>query len=603
MAAHRIILPSAFCLVLTGCASINWSFLEPKKADTESGKVHGTLAHPASSLAYRDTVAQYAWIEGMRKMQVRGYGVVVGLGDRGSGQCPRQIRDLLIQELAKQPEFQSSGPGELTPQQLIDSPGSAVVQVQGEIPAAATRGTRFDLYVQALPGTQTQSLNGGRLWPCSLRVYRDMAEDTSIPGKVLATGQGPLFRNPFADEADAATKRNVRNAVVISGGITREDRRVRLMLAQPSYRQSGAIAQRINARFTGEKIAAAESPSYIALRVPAAYRADPGHFLALVRHLYVPNHSGFLEQRCRDLAKEIVGPDTLYEDIALAWEGIGRPVTPTIRDLYGHAQKSVSFFSARTGVRLGDDLAAETLIRHASDADGGFRLEAIEELGRAGAVGGPYRPLRRLLDDPDPRIRVAAYEALHRARDELIAARRIGEDNFVLEQVPTSSENLIYATRSGDRRIAVLGTDVKCEPPLFYNDPGEQFLLSAEETDATLTVFRKAPRLGIVSPPIPVHYDLGALVSLLGNAPEKNERGEVRGLGIDYCTLVQALHELCRLRAVNAKFMLESPTTIEMFGPLTPTGRPEYEETSEESNEPRPSEPRPSEPRPSEPRP
>ena len=168
----------------------------------------------------------------------------------------------------------------------------------------------------------------------------------------------------------------------------------------------------------------------------------------------------------------------------------------------------------------------------------------------------------------------------------------------MLEQVPTSSENLIYATRSGDRRIAVLGTDVKCEPPLFYNDPGEQFLLSAEETDATLTVFRKAPRLGIVSPPIPVHYDLGALVSLLGNAPEKNERGEVRGLGIDYCTLVQALHELCRLRAVNAKFMLESPTTIEMFGPLTPTGRPEYEETSEESNEPRPSEPRPSEPRP-----
>ena len=578
MTKRGLLLNLAVCLVLTGCVGINWSFLEPRRGqDDESNRLEGTVPDITASLAYRDTVAQSARLQGMRKMRVRGYGLVVGLGDRGSAQCPPQLRRTLIQEMHKQPEFQRVGAGHVTPEQLIDSADTAVVMVQGDIPAAAAEGARFDLYVQALPGSQTMSLEGGRLRPCQLRIYRDVSVDASVPGKPLAIAEGPIFRNPFSNREDAATRANVQQGVIIGGGTTLEARRVRLIMSRPSYRQTMAIARRINSRFTGTKVAEAESPSYIKLRVPQEYRDDPGHFLALVRHLYVPDRTGFAEQRARALAKEILEDNALYENIALAWEGIGRPALPTIGKLYGHASKAVSFYAARTGVRLDDHLAVQALARHACDPAGQMRLPAIETLGRARGSLGFLRPLRGMLDDPDPRIRVAAYEALHERNDKIITSWRIGDDNFILDKVPFGHENLIYAKRSGDRRIAILGDGVRCERPIFYNDPGGQFTLNAEEDDATLTVFRRTPQDGIVSPPIPVDCEVDALLAMLGNRPERHENGDVGGLGVDYSAVVEALHELCRLQAINAKFMLEQETTIELFGPLARPGRPESE--------------------------
>ncbi len=568
------------CLALAptaGCLSIDWSHLEPQKPDLETGKVDTTASDATLSAAYRDTIGQYGWIEGMRKMQVRGYGLVVGLGDRGSTQCPRQLRDTLIQQLYKRPEFQTTRKDGLTPEQLVDSKDTAVVTVQGEIPAAVPSGTAFDVYVQAYPGTQTLSLEGGSLWPCELRIFRELDTATSIPGKALATAEGPLFRNPFAVTEGAATQIDPRRAVIIGGGTTREDRRIRLVLTRPSHRMAGLIAERINARFIGPKTAEAESPSYIRLRVPPAYRDNPSHFLSLLRHIYVPEQTGFAERRCRDLCQELIRAGAPHADIALALEGIGRPVLPTLRGLYDHRDPNVSYYAARTGIRLEDDLALTALTRHAADAASHNRLAAIEEMGRAPYAVRAERALHPLLSDADPRIRVAAYEALLLAKDRSIQTQSVGQQNFLLDHLHVPGENLVYAKRSSNRRIAILGRDVRCEPPLFYSDPGRSFILNAADDDDHLTVFRKLPRQGIVSPPVPVDYDLGTLLHLLGSEPGRDADGQVAGLGIDYSSLVQALHELSRSRAMNASFILEQPTTLDLFGPITQTGRPESE--------------------------
>jgi hypothetical protein len=564
-------------LTLAGCTGIDWTPLEPAKPDLDAGKVDTTVPEPALSAAYRDTIGQHGWIEGMRRMRVRGYGLVAGLGDRGSAECPRQLRDALVQDLYKRPEFRAPRKDGLTPEKLVDSMDTAVVTVQGEIPAAATAGTTFDIQVQVYPGTQTLSLDGGNLWPCELRIFRELDTSTSVPGKALASAEGPLFRNPFAPGEDVATHGDLRRGVIIGGGTTREDRRIRLVLARPSHRMANLIAGRVNARFAGAKVADAESSSHIRLRVPPAYRDNPAHFLALVRYLHVSEQSGFAERRCRELCRELVQPGSLHADIALALEAIGRPVLPTLRGLYDHRDSNVSYYAARTGIRLDDDLALTALTRHATDAASHHRLDAIQELGRAPHAVRADRTLYPLLSDADPRIRVAAYEALLAARDRSILTLPVGRQNFLLDRLPVPGENLVYAKRSGRRRIAILGRDVRCEPPLFYSDPGRLFILNAAADDDQITVFRKLPRQGIVSPPVPVDCDVGAVLRLLGNEPGRNPDGQVAGLGIDYSSLVQALHELSRTRAINAGFMLEQPTTLDLFGPITQSGRPESE--------------------------
>jgi hypothetical protein len=560
-------------LVATGCKPIDWTRLEPEEPDVDAQKVTGTIVEATESLAFRDSVAQHTWVEGLRRMRVRGEALVVGLGDRGSTQCPRQLRQNILQELYKQPDFQRRKPGELTPEQLIDSRDTAVVSVVGEIPAAASAGTRFDVFVQAIPGTQTASLEGGRLWTCELRIFRDTGDGTTVAGKPLGLADGPLFQNPFAVRDDAATRTDARRGIVIGGGVALEQRRIRLVMTRPSYRRAMQIADRINTRFGGAVVAKAESPSYIQIDIPPEYRHEPRHFLAIVRHVYLPVRPGFAELRARELGKEILREDALHEDISLAWEAIGRPSLVTLRKLYAHSDRVVSYHAARAGIRLGDHSALAAMTHLARDSKFDLRLEAIRELGRAANQPGFQMPWRQLLEDPDPRVAVATYEALYPQGHRLVDSQRVGADNFVLDRIPCARDNLIYAKRSGERRIALIGNGIQCTTPVFYVDPGRAFLLNANEEDEELTVVRNAPDGVGSSPPMPVSRDTGRLLAFMGDQPRRDVSGDVLGLGVDYTALIQAMQSLCQDSGINARFMLEQTTTIDLFGPLTRRGR------------------------------
>ena len=47
--------------------------------------VSGAVNPLTESAAFQDTISEVAWIEGMRRMRVRGYGIVAGLGTRDKG--------------------------------------------------------------------------------------------------------------------------------------------------------------------------------------------------------------------------------------------------------------------------------------------------------------------------------------------------------------------------------------------------------------------------------------------------------------------------------------------------------------------------------------
>ncbi len=256
-----------------GCSNgWNWDWLRRDKDASDSAAADGS-ASDSLSLAIKDTIAQKAFVEGLRRMRVMGYGLVVGLGDRGSSDCPRAVRDKLLKELHRRPEFHRAGTSDnpITPSMMIEDPDTAVVLVQGEIPAGAPSGTSFDLSVSAVPGTQTTSLRSGYLYHCDLTVYRMLSAEAGIPGKVLARAEGPVFLNPFSDKPDAATRSNERSGMILGGGTVTTDRRLRLVLAQPSYGTARSLAAAINNRFPGRtKTADPISPSYIPLTPPPA---------------------------------------------------------------------------------------------------------------------------------------------------------------------------------------------------------------------------------------------------------------------------------------------------------------------------------------------
>ena len=98
--------------------------------------------------------------------------------------------------------------------------------------------------VIALSGTETKSLRGGRLYTMDLDVFRPLSTTVSITGQALATASGPIFQNPFS-EGDAATRSNPLEGIIVGGGRVIKDRRVRLVLSEPSYQRAMLIQDRI----------------------------------------------------------------------------------------------------------------------------------------------------------------------------------------------------------------------------------------------------------------------------------------------------------------------------------------------------------------------
>lgn len=568
---------AALTLLLGVCAGCVWFHEERQKAELGVDPLASPLA---KSAAYRDTIGAFAYYEGLRSMRVRGFGLVVGLGKNGSRDCPRQVCQGLIENLYKRHRFSSAlvGVENITPEQMIDDLDTAIVVVQGEILPATVRGNRFDVAVSAAPGTQTRSLRGGRLYTAELKIYRSVSPKTAITGRVLARASGPVFLNPFS-EGDAATRSDPLYGLVLGGGKVVEDRRLRLVLLEASYPRAQQIQGRVNAQFPGrEKVADAISPSFIQLHVPPEFAENPAHFLALVRSLYVARDPRFEASRAQMLAKEMLDPAAPHPRIALAFEGLGRAALPVLNDLYAHQQDYVSFHAAVAGLRLGEHVAGDVMIMHAQNTDGRYRFQAIRGLAEARGMGAAAIALRGLLNDEDPRVRIAAYEALIKRGDAAIHSKRIDLDNFRLDRVPTPDrDNLVYVKRSGSRRIALFGDDLRCTSPIFYRSPDGSLTLNANPGDESLTALRVAVSTGAMSPPVSAPLELAPLIELLGNQANVDHKGEVLGLGLDYAAVVRAVHHLCEDKSLNAEFVLEQPNVAELFGPPRTAGRPESE--------------------------
>lgn len=536
----------------------------------------------AKSAALRGTIGQKVTVEGLRFNRVRGYGLVVNLVDTGGSGGPEVVKKYLAKEMRRR---QGIGQPTIPANQIIEDRDTAMVDVTGEIPAAAEKGTRIDLVVRAL-GDDSESLVGGLLVLCELKRHAESSQGV-ISGKTVAIGRGPVFVTPFGRDEESATALSPTVGMVLGGGMVQTPREVRLILTDPSYSSAQQIRRRLNDRYGSLKpIADAISPSLVNLKIPPEYRHRKKAFIDLVMHTMLRSDRTFLETRIGELAREIVHPDAQYEAIALAWEAIGKSALPTVRRFYTHASSATRYYAGRTGMRLDDEDGMAVVSDFAASSASVLRMQAIEELGNAALKYHPAgEVLHKLLDDTDVRIRIAAYESLRKQNHPAINTISINDDNVILDAVESNGPFLIYAQRSLQPRIAVFGPQLACRPPVIYPEPSAEskspfalIRINAEFGAQELTVLRFNRVSKLVSPPLSAPVNICELIKYLAGKPDTDRNGQLRGLGVPYSEIIDILHRLCESGAIPAQLEVERPRVTEDLLIRRARERPESEQ-------------------------
>jgi hypothetical protein len=441
---------------------------------------------------------------------------------------------------------------------------SAVVQIEGLIPAGATKGTPFDVLVTALPGTTTRSLEGGRLPTWDLSVGG--ANPSLAFRKPLATVRGPTFVDPVPDRGQPQDPRwegYARQAVVLSGGTVIEPRPLELVLNQPSWQRSRLIADRINEKFHRpgasrfDDTAVAKTDALIRLTIPPRYQRNPQHFLSLISHLYVQRAMNFEVQQAQRLADLLVEQPDQGPRIALAWEALGSTILPVIRPYYGHESRVVQMTALAAGARLDDAQTLDVLEELAVHPDAELRQQIATGLVHLREHGKASRILRRLLDDPEADVRVAAYESLAAMADPYFLQRqRFGDEfgtKFILDLVP-SRFPMVYIKQVGQPRIVIFNPETSFSLPLFARIDEGRLMIRGTAPDALVEVYyQKADdepgHRHRIAPTV------ANLVFLLGH--ETTPEHPTPGMDLSFSQVVGAVYRLWDQGAVEADLRVQ----------------------------------------------
>ncbi len=528
------------------------------------------------------TISEYADLIGANEMLVKGYGMVVGLGDGGSSEVPGAIREYLVQDMLKRGiASPRAGAGALSVSRMLKDKDTAVVVIGGQIPPAAPVGTRFDLHVEAPPRTQTTNLDGGYLLPVDLRFALAGRMATFWRSRPWGEGKGSVFVNPFAARAESLAQAKLRSGTVLNGGVVTRERSIRLELRRPSYHIAGLIERLVNERFTTDedkKVAEAKTSAMVDLHIPPAWRDDYRHFLELVMHLYLVGGPGGNERHARQLARAIVLPTARHEDIALVWEAMGKQVLGVILEHYTSDNQAAAFYAARTGLRLGDAMALDPMIEIAQRPSP-FQIAAVEALGDASQFRQVARKIKWMLSSTDELLRVAAYEALLKHGWSSSIRRVAATRHFVLDVVDSDRDYVIYATRTGEPKIVMFGRKIPIRLPVFYSPGDELVTVNASDKDKAVVVYRKLPRGAGNSAPFNVDPLAEQLAKTLAMRAEPGIDGKVQGLGLSYSQVVGVLQGMCQAGHIPARFVLQQPPAIRrIYSAATGVGRPDTPE-------------------------
>lgn len=507
-------------------------------------------------LHLNNTVAAFCNLYAPGAVAVEGYGIVAGLGTNGSSECPTYIREYMI-KLVQQ---MLGDTNRLEAIRFISSTDNAVVRVYGQIPAGAKRGQKFDLFIEAMPNTQTTSLKDGSLFTCNLTTKSKLG----VAGaKIIATGQGPMYVEPSEDPQE------MRKGAVIGGGSFTEDNKLYLELKKPDYRLASIIRNRINERF-GEGTAAARSSHIVNLTIPKSFEGKYEKFGKLVTALYLPEDDDALIARTQLLARNLENP--IDESIENGLEAIGRPAIAAVTPLLNNEIAAVRLRAARCALNIGYEKAGEVLVELASIPGSPFKREALEAIGESVASITTKSQLRPFLSDSDTDIRILCYEYLSEASDLSVMPKRTNS-GFRIDTIIGTKEPLVYVRRDKSPRIVLFGMGIPLAGNIFLSLDGGNILVNNPDNSENILLLRQHPGMKEVIGPVYSKMTVDDLIEKLSDNSVL-AGGARAGLGLGFTDTVRVLSKLNETGCIKAKVVI-GPAPV----------RPEAENTIEKLSE------------------
>jgi len=492
----------------------------------------------ASTAELGATIGSLVKVLSPKPSPVEGYGLVGGLKGAGSAECPPQIRKYLGRYILKQ-----LPPGRrLDVDKFIGSPDTAVVLVEGIMPAIASKNQYFDVRVTTLPSTQTTSLEGGRLFMTELKDLGKFGVNT----RILADAEGPVFIDKISDP-----QINKKTGHILAGGKVLDEYKIVLLLKKPDYQMANRIRNLINGRF-GLTTAKAVMSDRVELIVPAKYKEQKQRFISIVTAMYFTHDAKINSERIRIFAKMLADSEDKYSS-EVALEAIGNESLGELSVLLDSPEELVRLHAARCMLNLGSDAGLVGLRQISLKKDSAYRIEALESITAAARRNDALSISRKLLSDDDFQIRLAAYKQLRKLDDVSIAQEFVGR-SFYLERIAQTERKIIFVSRSGQPRIVLFGAPIYCDRSIYVQSENGDFVINAPSGQEYVNIIRKHPKRPNVVAQLKSSFEIGDIIRTLCDEPAKeNEKGR-GGLGVSYADAAALLKQMCDKGAVRAEF-------------------------------------------------
>ncbi len=505
-----------------------------------SGCSGGRAARPTEAADEPDlgpTIGSVAEMGRPEEVMVEGYGLVGGLPGTGSSICPTAVRGYLRNYILAQ----LPNPG-MDVDELIDSRDTAVVKLVGSIPAAASKGEKFDVYVQPAEGVDATSLRSGWLYKADLRLQGA----GQVGSRVLATVEGAVFIDQIGTSAPTLTE-----GYIIGGGRCGFDYRGMIRLRRPEYATASTIRNRLNERY-GVGTADAISPTEIAFLIPTSYQQRKTRFVEMVAATYLRQTPELLDKRIETFVTRLSQGDRA-EASEVALEAIGRNALPALATILDSSKEETRLRAGRCMLYLGDDRGWGPLYAIVTDKTSPYRIEALDAIVTGARRNEAVGLARRLLRDTDDRMVLAAYECLRRMEDVAIRQEFVGR-SFYLEQVVQTDRKAIFVARSGDPRIVIFGAPLTCRDDVFVESPDKQIVVNSREGQDYASLSRQIPgRRGVLGP-VRCRLTVSDIVRTLADESIPVGGAGSPGLGVSYSDVAVVVQQLIAKEAVAAEF-------------------------------------------------
>ncbi len=471
-------------------------------------------------------------------IKVEGYGLVSGLRGTGSSECPPRVRAYLSRYIRQQLPDGSN----LDVNKYIDRPDTAVVLVEGIMPPLLPKGRYIDVLVRALPGTQTTSLEAGWLFETELKA----AGSFGVTMRVPADAKGPIFTDRLSENPPDRTIGHI-----LAGGKILQNRRIMLVLKDPDLEMTNRVRNRLNGRY-GRGTARGITAGQIELKVPTEYNQRPQMFIGMVRKTYLTQGQELNQQRIEAHVRRLAeSPDKVAGEVAL--EAIGNQCLDELSVLLESPDERVRFHAARCTLNLGGERGLVVLRDMALNENSPFRLDALAAITVGAARNDAAAVSRRLLRDENFLVRLAAYEQL-RELDDVAVSREEVAGNFYIERLAQTREKVIFVYRSGQPRVVLFGSPIKCRGNIFLGSADGDVTINASSGADYVTIIRKHPKRPDVIAQLRSSFEVGDIVRTLCDDPPKEDEEGRGGLGVSYADAAVLLKQMCDKGAVQAEF-------------------------------------------------